>query len=316
MSFGFDLGATTPFSWRRDVDLRSAEPVSRDATAPPRLAPIVGSTAGSPEIQIALIDGIIERSHPSLAGAIISEDERPAGASAAGSAAAHATFIASILVGCGPGVLGVCRGARLASVPIADLAFEQGRLPARSAAARIARAVERAVAGGADVILLSLEFAPEMSQPFDVVARALAAAASRGIRTVIAAGNGSTLGSNLVLGAPGVVPVAMAAADGSPHIDAALGPFIGTRGLLAPGVDIPGATLPAGTGVRSGSSFSAAIVAGSYALLRSGFPEVRRELVWESLLDPGALRRRRASIVPPLLDTHASLMRLKRLNER
>jgi subtilisin family serine protease len=165
---------------------------------------------------------------------------------------------------------------------------------------------------GADVIQLSLEFSPEVTNSFKYLTEAISAAAARGIRTVIAAGNNATLGSSLALTTSGVIPVATGL-NGLPDPYTARGPVIGTRGLLAPGVNIPGAKRPSGIDTRTGSSFAAAFVTGTFALLRSRFPHLSRDLIWEALLDPHSYRNRHVSIVPPPLDADASLRTLENL---
>jgi subtilisin family serine protease len=279
-----------------------------------RLARLLGLTHGNSDLRIALIDGMIDRSHPGLAGAYISEDICSNFSGSAPLASAHATFIASILIGREDGLLGICRECTLLSIPVADADFEQGRLSSDVIAAQIARAVVRSVELGASVIQLSMEFSPNLGRAFKEIINSLQYASKHGVRAVIAAGNSSTLGGNTVLDGMGVVPVAMARRDGLPDSRSNLGPLIGARGLLAPGVDIPGATLPTGIGTLSGSSFAAAFVTGTFALLCSLFPKLSKDLVWDALLSSQPYRKRRTSIVPPLLNADASLLILEKLS--
>lgn len=257
------------------------------------------SRRASAATRIALIDGAIDCGHDALAGALI--EQAPAAGSPEGDS--HATFIASMLVGRGSGVLGLCPGCTLVSLPVADAEFTQGLLRAPDAAVRLARAVLQALALEVHVIQISMQFSFELAASFRVLTEALSAAAARGVRTVIAAGNRGPAGAGLVLRAPGVVPVAMARADGMPAATAGLGQTLGARGLLAPGIDIPGAATPSGTITRSGSSFAAAFVTGAFALLRSCFPGLRPERLWDALLAP---RPRARSIAPPPLNADAS----------
>jgi subtilisin family serine protease len=277
---------------------------------------LMSLTVGNQDVRIAIIDGKIDSSHPSINNASIVYDNLPNFSKNASSAIDHATFIASILVGHDSNFLGICRGCTLINIPIADIDFELGRLSVFNIATRIATAIIMAVDLGADVIQLSLEFSPNVTNSFKYLTEAISAAAARGIRTVIAAGNNATLGSSLALTTSGVVPVASAGINGLPDPYTALGPVIGTRGLLAPGINLPGAKRPSGIDTRSGSSFAAAFVTGAFALLRSQFPHLSRDLIWGALLDPNSYRNSHASIVPPPLDADASLRTLEKLQRK
>jgi minor extracellular serine protease Vpr len=96
----------------------------------------------------------------------------------------------------------------------------------------IARAIDRAVADGMDVLNLSLG-EPEVESSNDVVARAIHGAARAGVVTVVAAGNfGDELGGGSI-DSPGSTPDAITVAATS------VGRFIGvTLGVLGPG-DVP-----------------------------------------------------------------------------
>jgi subtilisin family serine protease len=277
------------------------------------LTRLMSLTVGNQDVRIAIIDGKIDSSHSSINSASIVYDNLPNFSKNSSSAIDHATFIASILVGQDSNHLGICQGCTLINIPIADVDFELGRLSAFNIATRIAKAIVVALDLGADVIQLSLEFSPEVTNSFKYLTEAIFAAAARGIRTVIAAGNNATLGSSSTLTTSGVIPVAAAGLNGWPDPYTALGPVIGTRGLLAPGVNLPGAKRPSGIDTRSGSSYSAAFVTGTFALLRSQFPHLSRDLIWEALLDPHSSRNRHISIVPPPLDADASLRKLENL---
>jgi subtilisin family serine protease len=279
-----------------------------------RLERLLGLTHGNPHFRIALIDGMIDSSHSGLLGAYILKDIPSRFSGSAPLASAHATFIASILVGREDGLLGICRECTLLNIPVVDADFELGSLPSDVAAAKIARAIVRSVELGASVIQLSMEFSPNLGRAFEEVVNSLQYASKHGVRAVIAAGNSAILGGSAVLNSMGVVPVAMADQGGFPDSRSNLGLLIGARGLLAPGVDIPGATLPTGIGTGSGSSFSAAFVTGTFSLLCSLFPKLSRDLVWDALLTSQPRSQCRASIVPPLLNADASLLILEKLN--
>ncbi len=93
----------------------------------------------------------------------------------------------------------------------------------------IARAIDRAVSDGMDVLNLSLG-EPEVESANDVVARAIHGAARAGVVTVVAAGNsGDDLGGGSI-SSPGSAPDAITVAATS------VGRFVGvTLGVLGPG---------------------------------------------------------------------------------
>lgn len=282
-----------------------------NAQGVPGLGQLMRTSRGSSLVRIAIIDGVVESHHEALAAAKIiqhgppghpeSQEEREA--------RGHATFVSSILVG-KPG-LGICPDCTLLSVPAFYGCFAEGRLSEGDAARRLAACVKRAIELGADVLHFSLEFAPEASRSFGILASALNQAGARGVRTVVAAGNRGAMSASPVLAAAGVVPVAMAGRDGKLDHRSNRGALVGRRGLLAPGVDIEGAELPTGTGRRWGSSYAAALVTGAFALLRSRFLWLDKHEIWAALMNP-IPRLRTRSIVPPRLDVGASLHVLTR----
>ncbi|MFN0128332.1 MAG: S8 family serine peptidase [Verrucomicrobiales bacterium] len=264
-------------------------------------------TEGTPTFKIALIDGPVARDHPSLTNAPITELAVPSDSNSASPSRRHATFMASILVGQSDEVVGLCPACTVLSLPAVDDDMVTGRTSARETAQRIAACVGRAVEADADLVVLSLEFAPRQQQAFQIVADAIARAAARGVRTVLPAGNQSSLDPGLVAAAPGAVPVALGYDNGLVHPRATLGMAIAQRGLLAPGVDIPGALSTGGYALRSGSSFSAALVAGAAGLLSGLLPRATRDDIWRILLDQAGTSPRFSPFVPRTLDLERGL---------
>jgi subtilisin family serine protease len=271
------------------------------------LLPLVRSSRGRADVAVALVDGPVETSHPALAGADVVAVRTGSEPSAA--ATAHATFAASILVGHRDATVGLCPGCRLLSVPVVDAEMLSGRAEAGRVSARLGGAVAAAADAGADVVLLGVELGAGAPAVFRAFCEAVATAARLGVRTVVPAGHGGDVASD-TLATPGVVPVAIGDSNGFPHPAATWGVELGRRGLLAPGVGVPGAVPGESVDRRSGSSLAAALVAGAFALLRSMFPQEPSDAVWEALLDPtGAVHR---SLVPRQLDAErsANLLRL------
>lgn len=278
----------------------------------PGLLELIAQTSGNPKLWIGLLDGLVNTGHEVLEASNVRQEVLWSDWTEDFTASAHATFIASMLVG--QRNLGICAGCTLLSVPVVDKKFMQHRLSPAKAAMRIATAIKHAVSEGADVLLLSLEFAPERSQGFRLVAETLAWALKRGVRSVIAAGNRSIMAGSSLLAAAGVVPVAMARADGTLHKLSTRGITIGARGLLAPGETLAGAELPTGIGRRTGTSYAVAVVSGTFALLRCCFQSLPPNMIWNALLNPMARLPGRA-VVPPLLSVKASLEHLHRERE-
>lgn len=272
------------------------------------LLELVDENRGDPSFRIALIDGLIDTGHACLSGARILQHPLPSFV-AGERGRLHATFIASTLLAVGDELTGLSPSCSLISIPIVCRDFEHGMLSPRDAAWRLSAAIREAISQNADIIQLSISFNPEQSNCFGALHAALARAAAKSIHTVIAAGNDGALGSSSILSAPGVIPVAMAGEDGLPHRQSSLSATLGSRGLRAPGVNIPGAGPGNGYRTATGSSYAASFVTASFALLAGAFPHVRRETIAASLLRSGIAGVR--SIVPPLLNADAAYRALR-----
>ena len=265
-------------------------------------------TAGSPSILVAVIDGAIGP-HSSLAQARIQELPVPAHAKSL-SASAHATFIASILVGRGPGVLELCPRCTLLSLPVIGTGMLDGTTSHRFAADTIACAVHAAIQARCQVIQLGIEVTAAAGPWFGPVAEAIRVAAHRGIRTVIPSGNGAGITGSPLVSAPGAIPVAAGRPDGGPQPQGSFGIAVAQQGLLAPGTNIPGAGPAETVSERSGSSYAVPFVTAAFVLLRSLTPRVSATAVWDAILTPDRPVRTPHGVVPPSLDAGASWARL------
>ena len=273
------------------------------------LVDVLALTRGAPGISIAMVDGVVDRGHPTLNTATIVAVPSKGGEDAEHRGRAHATFIASMLVGRKPHALGICSDCRLVSIPAVTGDLLDGGVPRRAIAGRLAAGLTNAVDLGADVILLGVELTPSAGFDFSALTDAIAAAAQCGVRTVIPAGNTAGASDSPLLAAWGSVPVGLARHDGDPDPAGTWGAALGARGLLAPGRDIPGADLGGGIQIASGSSFSAAFVVAAFALLRSLAPRRCRSAIWDALLAPWP-RYVDRSMRPPSLDADASASRI------
>ncbi len=264
-------------------------------------------TPGDVTTRIALIDGPVITDAGLEAQPIPIERDGQARSSLR--ARAHATHIASIFGGRPPDLLGLCPRATMVSVAVVDDAMLDGTLSPDAIGAELAEAVAAAVGADADVILLGIAVAGAGSGVFAPLHREIATAAGRGIRTVMPVGNDGGPGSPL-LDVPGAVPVAFG--DDAMRLDARnrWSPALAHSGIVAPGVAIPGLDGNGDVVFGTGSSFAAAIVTATYALLRACVPDVPREAIWAAMRQPTPGLARRG--LPQPLDGEASYIRLAR----
>lgn len=236
----------------------------------PGLARLGARTAGDPRILVALLDGPVDTAHPCFAGADLTSVDTLAAApaNATGAASRHGTHVASILFAHPDGALGGiaprCRGLLL---PIfTDL---PGGGVAPCSQLDLARALLFAVDLGARVINVSGGQLEPDGQAHPILAGAVDRCAEAGALIVAAAGNDGCACLHVPASLPPVLAVGACDADGAPLPASNWGEAYGHRGLLAPGVGVPGAVPGGGIARRSGSSYAAAVVTGVAALLAS-----------------------------------------------
>lgn len=186
----------------------------------------------------------------------------------------HGTHVAGIIGARGDdrrGVAGVCWEARLMAVK----AFDAG---GNSRLSDVLRAVDYAVANGAQIINASWGVDEENQALADVVAAVVA----RGVLVVAAAGNEKTDVPSFPAALPGVVAVAATDGQDQRAVFSNFGPWIS---LAAPGEGVL-STLPhGGHGRLSGTSMSAPHVAGVAALVWSANRDFSRREVADILLN-------------------------------
>jgi subtilisin family serine protease len=270
-----------------------------------RLGPVMGRTAGSPDVAVGLVDGPVAVGHPDLAGA----DIRPASpldagaCSRAGSAAcAHGTFVAGILAARrGSGAPAICPACPIVVRPIFRETGPDGALPTATPD-DVADAIVECVDAGARIVNLSAA----TGEPTTRIERTFRAAvdhvAQRGALVVAAAGNQGTLGSSAITRHPGVIPVVAYDVDGRPLAQSNFGLSAGRWGIGAPGDGIVSLGTTGVEGPRAGTSFAAAFVTGALALLWSLAPEAGAARLRRALLFNG----RRRTVIPPLMDASAA----------
>jgi hypothetical protein len=214
------------------------------ASRAPAPAPASAALQGP---RIGLIDGGVA-AHPSLAGAVA--EQRPFN-SAAVAPSAHATAVASLLVGRGHGVFGAASDARLY---VADI---YGGSPTGGSSAALARALGWLASTGVPVINISL--VGPRNRIVEAIVESLAA---RGFLIVAAVGNDGPAAPPLYPAAyAGVIGVTGVDSHDRALVEAERGPQVM---FAAPGIATAAAGPDGLTNVR-GTSFAAPIVAGLLA---------------------------------------------------
>ncbi|NUP79357.1 MAG: S8 family serine peptidase, partial [Nonomuraea sp.] len=233
-------------------------------SAIPGMAGLWRRTTGDDRITVAVIDGMVEATHPALAVARLRQltDVWSGGGEAAGGKAAHGTAVASVLFGRHDGpVPGVAPGCRAVSVPV----FAEGR---RTSQLELARALDLAADAGAHIINVSggqLLAGPGEAE--DVLARAVRRCREQNILIVAAAGNDGCVCDHMPAALDGVLAVGACDERGRALEISNHGPGTARQGLLALGQDVLVAVPGGGTARMSGTSFAAPIASGVAALL-------------------------------------------------
>ncbi len=266
--------------------------------------------AGSPDVCIAVLDGPVDLSHPCFDGAdltvLAAPDQHP---SAQGAMSLHGTHVASLIFGRpGSPVTGVAPDCRGLVIPVFR---DDGPAPSQM---DLARAVETAVSEGADIISISGGQRAAAGEPDGLLANALRLCATNDVLVVAAVGNDGTDSVHVPAADPDVLAVGACSADGIPLATNNWGPAYRKNAVLAPGLDIEGASPGGGTARLSGSSFATPLVAGIAGLLlsraraagRTLTPTQIRDLIVGTATAPNALdESERARYLAGVLDVPA-----------
>lgn len=268
------------------------------------LGPLMARTSGRPEIGVGLVDGPVAVEHEDFAGAHIRQLTASAAACDRPSdgACSHGTFVAGILAArrTSPAP-GICAGCTLLVRPI--FAERDADVGVPTAAAQdVADAIVECVDAGARILNLSAALGEPGMRAEQSLRTALDDAARRGAVLVAAVGNGGAIGSSEITRHPGVVPVVAYDLAGRPMSRSNFGRSSGRWGLGGPGEQI--VSLATGTGATSrvGTSFAAAFVSGTIALLWSLFPAASAGDLRVALSH--GLRRR--TVVAPLMNAESA----------
>ncbi|RJR22830.1 MAG: hypothetical protein C4581_00550 [Nitrospiraceae bacterium] len=239
-------------------------------------------TRGDPGVIIAVLDSGVDSAHPNLSGGKVMngynfvDDTSNTLTDSYG----HGTMIAGIAAaptGTG-GVVGVCPDCSIMSVVIAD-----ARGICKDSA--LARGIRYAADRGAGVINISYGSALDNPELRDAVNYAW----DRDVVIVASAGNEPGSSLSFPAAYANVIAVSATDRDDNPASFTAHGTWID---VSAPGVDIVTTGLHGKYAAGSGTSFSAAIIAGLAGLVRSANPNLTNDQVADVIRnyssDPGA----------------------------
>jgi cyanobactin maturation PatA/PatG family protease len=247
----------------------ASPPGERAALPIPEVEEIWAQTRGDARVGIAVLDGPVDRSHPSLRGALLRQLEGlVAPGCDNGPACRHGTHVASLIFGQHDGLVkGIAPGCRGILVPIFESAGAHSFGPCSQL--DLARALTQAALAGAQIINISGGQFSAGGMAHPLLADVVRDCARRGILIVAAAGNQDRGGLHVPAALDSVLAVGAASARGGP-LPFGDGEGHGeTRSILAPGEHILGARPGSGTEWASGSSSAAALVSGVAALLLS-----------------------------------------------
>jgi subtilisin family serine protease len=269
-----------------------------------KLPALMALSSGSSDIAVALMDGPVATSHPELTSASIREvagGQTRACMQPQSSACAHGTFVAGILAARrGSPAPAICPDCTLFVRPIFRESADNGNLP-MATSEEVAEAIVECVNVGARVLNLSAAMDEPSTRAERRLQEALDYAARRGVLVVVAAGNQGTIGSSAITRHSWVIPVVAYDSWGRPMNQSNLGSSLGRRGLGAAGEDIESIGAEGRPLTLGGTSFAAAFVTGTIALLWSIFPATSAAEMRHAMTNNG----RRATVAPPLLDAWA-----------
>jgi cyanobactin maturation PatA/PatG family protease len=240
-----------------------------DVVSTPGLDDLWAETHGDSHICIAVLDGPVDQSHPSLAEANLTRITTLASGTAdLDRASEHGTHVTSIIFGQHDspvkGIAPLCRGL---IVPIFENEVN-GSLVACSQL-DLARAIAQAVQEGAHIINISGGELSPSGSAHPILADAVQSCADNNVLIVAAAGNEGCECLHVPGSLPSVLAVGAMNTQDSPLAFSNWGDKYRIQGVLAPGENIPGAVPGGGTTIRSGTSFASPIVSGIAALLVS-----------------------------------------------
>jgi type VII secretion-associated serine protease mycosin len=219
-------------------------------------------THGSPTLDIAILDTGVTLSHPDLVSRIGAKTDFVNGDAVPEDVDGHGTMVAGIAAAQADNAIGIAGAAWNARIMPVKVLGDDGS----GTDSDIAQGIVWATDHGAEVINLSLG-APETS---DLLGGAVAYATSRGVVVVASAGNDGNGTKNYPAAYPDVIAVGATDPYGDVASFSATGPWVD---VVASGIEVTStACCAGGYATGDGTSFSAPLVSGIAALVRTKFP--------------------------------------------
>jgi hypothetical protein len=244
-------------------------PAHADSVPIRGLEALWAETRGDPRIAVALLDGPVDHSHPSLRGANLTPlPTLVSGDADGGSASQHGTHVASLIFGQHDGpVKGVAPGCRGLVLPVFESDGEEAYRPCSQL--DLARAIAQAVQEGARIINVSSGELSPSADAWPLLSNVIADCARQGVLIVAAVGNEGCACLHVPAALDSVLAVGAMSAEGAPLPFSNWGEPYQSNGILAPGEEILGAVPGGGVVRRNGTSYATALVSGAAALLLS-----------------------------------------------
>lgn len=209
-------------------------------------------------ITVAVLDGPIQRDHPTLHGAIIEQDIDPDVDALVGEPVRHGTAVASLIFGrYGQSDVKFLRRFRGISIPI----FWDQAAAEKPTSGSLARAIRLAARRGANIINISAGQADSRAAVDPELAAAVEHCRRSNVLIIAAAGDGGCYGSQVPAKLPGVV--AVEAQDATVRVRQS---SMGNSCIAAPAY-YNAALAGGGVAAVSGSSFACALVTRAAALI-------------------------------------------------
>lgn len=224
-------------------------------------------TQGNSEICVAVLDGLVDQSHPCFAGASLTRLSSLVDgvATPTGMMSGHGTHVASTIFGQQESpVMGIAPQCRGLIIPV--FAEDRQRLLSQL---DLSRAINQAVEAGAQIINISGGQLTQSGEAEDWLRKAVDLCKERNVLIVAAAGNDGCACLHVPAALPAVLAVGAMDHAEQPLDFSNWGEAYQTQGILAPGENILGAVPGGGTISKSGTSFATPIVSGVAALLLS-----------------------------------------------
>ncbi|MBD2386437.1 PatA/PatG family cyanobactin maturation protease [Cylindrospermum sp. FACHB-282] len=240
-----------------------------DITALPGLKSLWAESLGDSRICVAVLDGLVDQSHPCFNGAQLTRlSTLVSGVGDQGTASQHGTHVTSVIFGQhGSPIRGIAPSCRGLIVPVFTNGSQGGISPCSQI--DLARAITQAVEQGANVINISGGQLAASAESDKLLANAVRLCAENNVLIVAAAGNDGCDCLHVPAALESVLAVGAMDLAGNPIGFSNWGEVYRSQGILAPGENILGAIPGGGTAARSGTSFATPIVSGLVALLLS-----------------------------------------------